>query len=277
MGVMNYFGVEGVLYAQRDFGAGGIRSYATDALGSVVATLDAVSADIENQYRYKPYGGALASSELGISPRFKWIGSFGYEATNLDISDHYVRSRHYSAGTSSFTSTAAWSSILDGEAAYGYAFQSPVTYIDYFGKRPQKSQKKGRHNLKDPCSCPDTSFASHDGYVWIDCSCKGQPISVLPEHGPEILSPTCGQWLPADGVWLHDPGIWGDPTFLKIHGTTCLVIDCFPFGKAYPLGWCCHHASTFRDCEPTIIKEPCKEFLSPGIWLPQGPSYVEGR
>jgi len=55
----------------------GVRThFLTDALGSVTTTLSDAG-QVENTYRYKPYGGLLAKTGVAADPRFMWRGSDG--------------------------------------------------------------------------------------------------------------------------------------------------------------------------------------------------------
>ena len=52
--------------------SGGVRrDFLTDAIGSVTATVNE-HGNIENTYRYKPYGGTLAKTGTGVDPRLGW-------------------------------------------------------------------------------------------------------------------------------------------------------------------------------------------------------------
>ncbi len=89
-----YLSVQGEIVGEKASGSSRI-DYLTDALGSVTATVDQ-NAQVVNTYRYKPYGAQLAKSGAGADPRFRWVGSWGYRQTGVQVSDTYVRARHYS-------------------------------------------------------------------------------------------------------------------------------------------------------------------------------------
>ncbi len=171
------------------------------------------------------------------------------------------RPRSYSPGLARWLTRVRLEEMLAGEHPYGYAENNPTTLIDPDGlqARPQRI-KPGSASKKDPCDCPRKG--GRTGQVWIDCNCKGQVISVLPEVGPIDLGPKCGQWIPADGVWIGEMWPFKSSKFIKVHGSTCLVIDCGLAGRPTPLGWCCYGLAMLpgRGCEPTIIPDPCKEF-----------------
>src|SRR5205085_8384152 len=93
MAVTNFYSMNGKIIGQKT--AGGSRvDYLTDALGSVVATVNQ-SAQVVNTYRYKPYGAQLAKTGAGADPAFQWAGQHGYRTTAKKWSDVYVRARHY--------------------------------------------------------------------------------------------------------------------------------------------------------------------------------------
>lgn len=107
----------------------GLRTYGTDALGSVIATYDNTG-KTENTYRYKPCGGLLAKTGTTADPLFTWAGSLGYRQTGRGYSDLYVRARHYSAGLGVWTTVDP---LWPGSAPYGYSQGSPVGFSDPSG------------------------------------------------------------------------------------------------------------------------------------------------
>lgn len=75
----------------------GVRTdYLTDALGSVVATVDS-SAAVVNTYRYTPYGSILSKSGSGSDPKPMWLGSLGARATRLTNAEVALRFMTYSS------------------------------------------------------------------------------------------------------------------------------------------------------------------------------------
>ena len=84
MAVTNYHTLNGEIIAET---TGGVRTdYLTDALGSVVATVNQ-SAQVVNTYRYKPYGAQLAKTGVGDDPAFRWVGQQAYKQTGKKWSD----------------------------------------------------------------------------------------------------------------------------------------------------------------------------------------------
>jgi len=81
---------------------GVMRSYGTDALGSVVATY--TGGALGNTYRFKPYGSLLAKTGSATDPEFMWGGGQGYRDSGLQNAGWYIRARHYSSESSQWTS-----------------------------------------------------------------------------------------------------------------------------------------------------------------------------
>ena len=112
----------------------GVRTdYLTDALGSVVATVNS-SAQVVNTYRYKPYGERLAKTGVAQDPSNTWVGSLGYRACGLQYAESYVRRRHFDAQSGRWsTPDPQRLSRFSVPADYVYAFSSPVRFADPSG------------------------------------------------------------------------------------------------------------------------------------------------
>src|ERR1051326_829680 len=93
MAVTKYYTLNGEIVGEKT-GAGARVDYLTDALGSVVGTVNQ-SAQVVNTYRFKPYGAQLAKTGVGADPAFRLVGGLGYQTTAKKSSEVYVRSRHY--------------------------------------------------------------------------------------------------------------------------------------------------------------------------------------
>ncbi len=71
-------------------------SYATDRLGSVTALLN-TAGNLENTYRYDPWGGTVGSSGGRTNP-YQYTGAY------RDIQDIYqMGARYYKSGAGRFT------------------------------------------------------------------------------------------------------------------------------------------------------------------------------
>ena len=127
MPTKTYYSVAGEIIAEE---TGGVRTdYITDALGSIVGTVDSSQA-VVNTYRFKPYGALLAKTGTGPDPRFLWTGNTGSRTTNLNRAEQYNRARHLGVKEGTWTSVDP---LWPDEMAYGYVKGNPSTKIDPFG------------------------------------------------------------------------------------------------------------------------------------------------
>jgi RHS repeat-associated protein len=122
MPVTNYYTLDGGIVAERTDGAR--IDYFLDALGSVVRTF---SEGQTREYRYKPYGGQLSASGSGSAPKFRWVGTIGYQPTGRERSEYYVRARHYG------TEEGRWTTVDILLGQYTYASASVVGHVDPSG------------------------------------------------------------------------------------------------------------------------------------------------
>jgi YD repeat-containing protein len=107
--------IDGQILDQID-ALGNVTEYMHDALGSVTGTTDG-SSNVQNTYRWSPYGSLLSKIGTQIDPQFLWVGGLGYRYTGREHADSYVRARHYGQAQS------GWSSIdrhwkIFGQYAY---------------------------------------------------------------------------------------------------------------------------------------------------------------
>jgi RHS repeat-associated protein len=110
-------------------GPNGKVGYLTDALGSVVTTVNK-SGTVLNEYRYKPYGAQLSKSGTAPDPAFTWAGVEGYRQTGLNHADSYIRKRHYSSLESRWVTV---DSLWPEASQYGYVGGRPTNQADYSG------------------------------------------------------------------------------------------------------------------------------------------------
>jgi RHS repeat-associated protein len=127
MATTSFYTVNGSILGERT-GTSPRIVYGSDALGSVVRTIQ--NASVVNTYRYKPYGATLSSSGSGSTPQFQWVGTQGYRSTALTGAEFYVRMRHYSSTTASWTTVDP---IWPATQAYVYAASNPTTMVDPSG------------------------------------------------------------------------------------------------------------------------------------------------
>lgn len=134
MAVRNYYTVGGQLIGESSIATGRF-DYMVDSVGTVAGTVDQ-SAVATGSYRARPYGSQLSTTGT-TSSRFKWIGSYGYRASNLKHADIYVRSRTYSSAE------GRWNSV-DPLIFIAGLYQVPpdkinfnrLTYYEYCSSNP---------------------------------------------------------------------------------------------------------------------------------------------
>jgi RHS repeat-associated protein len=114
------------------------RDYLTDALGSVTGTVDEAS-QLENAYRFKPYGGTLYKSGSGEDPRLRWTGDTGSRTTGNRYAGQYNRARHYGTEQGQWTTVDP---LWPKESAYGYVNGNPVSLVDPEGTTCQNTATK---------------------------------------------------------------------------------------------------------------------------------------
>ena len=142
MAFTSYLTINGRIHGEV---SGGVAiGYATDALGSVTATVDSTG-NIANTYRYKPYGAILAKNGSTTDPRNLWVGSYGYRATGRTQSESYVRARHYGQQASTWSTTdSAWPNMR----SYVYSLDNPSNMYDISGKYPQKTRPRSSKTVR---------------------------------------------------------------------------------------------------------------------------------
>jgi RHS repeat-associated protein len=145
MAVTNYYTIGGGIVGEKAVGGSRV-DYLTDALGSVVVTVDQ-SAQVLNTYRFKPYGDQLSKTGVGADPAFLWVGSKGYRHTGRRYSNIYIRARHYSS------EIATWASrdpIWPAAPAYAYACVAPTVCEDSSGLICQR--QRSPYDCSQVCS-----------------------------------------------------------------------------------------------------------------------------
>ena len=130
MPVTSYISVGGRMISEVTDGV--ILDYVPDALGSIHSVIDQ-DANVVKTMRYKPYGEVLSRSGTVADRHYQWVGSYGYRATFAPSSSHYVRARHYSATTGSWTTVDP---LWPDESAYGYVGVRVTRSTDPSGESP---------------------------------------------------------------------------------------------------------------------------------------------
>jgi len=126
MAVTNYYTVNGEIIGEHTVGQSRL-DYLTDALGSVVATVDQ-TLTTKSAARYKPYGADLATT--GTQASFGWVGCPGYRRTGRPHSDIYIRRRHPGTLEGRWTTVDP---IWPFESAYIYVASEPISFADPTG------------------------------------------------------------------------------------------------------------------------------------------------
>ena len=157
MPVTKYYTVNGRIQGERT-GSGGYRRYGTDALGSVTTTYTSTGT-VENTYRNAPYGTQVARTGAAADPSFIYNGSWGYRQTGATYPGIYVRRRHLSEATASWTTRdprTRWASRgrARGEDPYAYAANAATQLVD-----PSGLMAGWRVNPGPKLAPPGVSFA----------------------------------------------------------------------------------------------------------------------
>ena len=128
MGVVNYYGTDGEILGDSASG-----DYMRDALGSVTGTTSPTNATMQNTYRYKPYGSELSSSGGSPTPKYQWVGTYGYRQTSISRSASYVRARRYGQEEGKWTTVDP---LWPFSGTYSYAKATPTVRTDPTGLLP---------------------------------------------------------------------------------------------------------------------------------------------
>jgi RHS repeat-associated protein len=208
---------------------GVVHNFVSDPLGSVVMVRD-TSGNTVYEAEYDPYGNV--QSETGTNPSsLGYVGTLGYIKDSA--SSMYVRARYLLSNLGRWlTKDPLW----PDEPGYVYVGARPTLDSDALGEKPSKTKPESESKPKlgpvRPCSCPG-NVDFRVGYVYIDCSCRGKPIGILPEFGSVGLpgsdtfniDPKCGKWIKADAIHFSPP-MKPKPGLYKIKGLFCVVVSC---------------------------------------------------
>ena len=132
MPVTSYYTVNGEIIGERTTGQSRL-DYLTDALGSVVATVDQ-TLTTKSTARYKPYGADLATT--GVPVLYGYVGGPGYRKTGRPHAEAYVRQRTLSLIDGRWTTADP---LWPSERCYSYCENNPVTVLDPSGLNPSSS------------------------------------------------------------------------------------------------------------------------------------------
>ncbi|MBC8066383.1 MAG: RHS repeat-associated core domain-containing protein [Chlorobia bacterium] len=155
MGVTNYYSVDGEMVG--DYDGVDHRDYLRDAVGSVTRITGGTT------QRYMPFGQDRVVDLHLPRPRFGWIGVYGYEATYLRYSHHYVKTRHYDPNIARWTTVDP---LWPSEPAYTYAGNNPTNWIDPSGQKatfPPGSTCSGDASKLNDCCDKTRKFLMPNG------------------------------------------------------------------------------------------------------------------
>ena len=185
MGTTYYYTVNDEIMGEHTLGQSRL-DYVTDALGSVIATVDQ-TLTVQSTARYKPFGANLATS--GTQVKFGWAGSRGYRQTGLPHSDIYVRARHLGTIEGRWTSADP---VWPRQLAYEYGNSNPTLLTDPSGLQvclpnspafwekiisPKKPKGWGQDYKWDRCSQTPRGGCPHQDPTtsWIDLEAFDKP------------------------------------------------------------------------------------------------------
>lgn len=185
MATTYYHTVDGRIRAQS---TGGVRTdYLTDALGSVVATVNS-SATVVNTYRFKPYGELQAKTGVAADPHFCWVGTHGYRFSAQAFDLLYVRARHYLVATSAWSSTDPMWPL---ESPYAYVRGMPTFVADPLGLSPSSCGYCPKD--KEKCATDCKPFAEDLPCCKVNIQCLTSTGTI----GPSISQVSFWMELPA--------------------------------------------------------------------------------
>ena len=212
MATTYYYTVDSEIIGEHTTGQSRI-DYLTDALGSVVSTVDQ-SQTVTSTARYKPYGDDLAVT--GSRPVYGWNGMSGYRRTGRPHAQGYVRNRILS------TTDGRWTTVdplWPKEHSYSYSGQNPASLNDptgltcalRFTKGPTlRNVKCSSRCLKhwwDPCS-----YVSGRCYVDMEDSLS-YSYSIRGCSGCNLY-----QWKNDGSGWRRDDGEgWPYPSACSLY------------------------------------------------------------
>jgi len=150
-----------------------------DALGSVTGTVDSTGS-VQNKYGYSPLGSLQWTSGDYINPDVGWLGTWGYRSTACLYSGYYVRARHYTPISGTWTTV---DHFWPKEQSYAYVGNRPTNMTDPSGQLT-------------PCDAAQAA------------SCKPFCAGLVPseiftgecavEHFPDLTVILCGCALPCN-------------------------------------------------------------------------------
>jgi RHS repeat-associated protein len=206
-----YYTVDGQMVGYEE---GGVRKdFLTDHLGSIIAIMDENEVRVFDT-RYSAYGRNRWIT--GTSCGFGWVGSYGYRETSLFHMSHYVRARHYSYLTGSWSSVDP---LWPDESAFEYVEGRASRWIDPTGLQGSKPPKRIPPPPPAGLRCDKPSKAYVNGLC---NSCKSKPKAEqtncrkLCDFLQRELAYACGKPRPKPGpINLLDPPVPPKPALCE--------------------------------------------------------------
>jgi len=207
-----YYTVNNEIIAEHTLGQSRL-DYVTDALGSVIATVDQ-TLTVQSTARYKPYGATLAST--GADLTFGYTGSTGSRTTGRPHTDLYNWNRHLGSVDGRWTTVDP---LWPGTQPYSYCRSNPASLTDPFGLSPAgrpagnvtcSSQWNAfiyqycnecfqQNPFSDPTGCKaQCSTWANDYYNACGKPTVPPPILGFPPYNPPHKP---GPWGPISGPW----------------------------------------------------------------------------
>jgi RHS repeat-associated protein len=221
------------------YDSGGVtKDFLTDHLGSITAEIDQTQTRTYDT-RYSAYGRNNWSTGTGCG--FGWVGSYGYRETGLFHMSHYVRARHYSYVTGSWSTVDP---LWPDESAYGYVAGRSSRTIDPAGT------KDCLEAMKEAKGIACQVFGTKNG---LDCATKCIEKCWKGKSAGARLN-CLRTWCKSGGIIIHPKGHSGceDACGYTTPGTggTCSIGICQ--SSCNDCGTPCHATSERRD---TVLHE----------------------
>lgn len=159
MSITNYHTINGTVLGQST--SSSRRDFLVDASSSVVATVSSTS-ELENVYRYRPFGTMLQSSGLAPDIRWLWTGGTGSRNESTPYAEQYNRHRHYALRLGRWNSVDP---LWPEELAFAYCESNPTTKIDpsglHVGIVKLLGKEKEVNKITGTIQLPDRIYVPH--------------------------------------------------------------------------------------------------------------------
>ena len=224
---------------------GVVTEYVPDTLGNVIMTTDE-SGTVTSTTTYWPFGEVRTQTGTNPSP-WGFCGVWGY-LTDA-VSRMYVRARHYRADTSRWLTVDP---LWPLESAYGYANESPLQYVDYYGTHPCDLRTAdycriagaSGGNMGMECICKVSGIiceviknpaVPHCIRAWLDCINRGMYNCYKRHNGPlwDFADRVCRQ-LGSNTCDCCNAMIGAEQTCFSEQRPYCDTVGCPPSRWPHP-------------------------------------------